>query len=126
MQSQLEMIDEAKNFIASKTKIKPAFGIILGTGLGKLADSIKQDTVIPYETIPHFQVSTVEEHAGKLIMGTLSGKPVMAMQGRFHYYEGYSLQQIAFPVRVMKFLGVHTLIVSNACGGINPLFPPGP
>ena len=125
MQSQLEMIDEAKDFIASKTKIKPDFGIILGTGLGKLADSMKQDAVIPYETIPHFQVSTVEEHAGKLIMGTLSGKPVMAMQGRFHYYEGYSLQQIAFPVRVMKFLGAHTLIVSNACGGINPLFPPG-
>jgi len=81
--------------------------------------------VIPYETIPNFPLSTVEEHAGKLIMGTLAGKTVMAMQGRFHFYEGYTMQQIVFPIRVMKFMGVHSLIVSNACGGINPLFPPG-
>jgi len=119
------MIQEAKRYIESKTKIRPAFGIILGTGLGRLADSIQADTVIAYENIPYFPVSTVEEHAGKLIMGTLSGKPVMAMQGRFHFYEGYSMQQIIFPVQVMKFMNVHTLIVSNACGGVNPLFPPG-
>ena len=120
-----DMIDEAKKHIQSKTKIKPEYGIILGTGLGRLVDSINIDAEIPYETIPHFAVSTVEEHAGKLILGTLSGKPVMAMQGRFHFYEGYSLEQIVFPVRVMKFLHVHTLIVSNACGGINPQFIPG-
>ena len=121
----IDMIDEAKKHIKSKTKIQPDFGIILGTGLGKLVDSIDIDAEIPYETIPHFAVSTVEEHAGKLILGKLSGKPVMAMQGRFHFYEGYSLEQIVFPIRVMKFLKVHTLIVSNACGGINPQFCPG-
>lgn len=120
-----DMIQETKRFISRKTKIKPQFGIILGTGLGRLANSIKKETVIPYEEIPHFPVSTVETHAGKLIFGTISGKPVVAMQGRFHFYEGYSMQQIVFPVRVMKALGVKTLIVSNACGGINPLFPPG-
>jgi purine-nucleoside phosphorylase len=120
-----EMIQEAKKAIEAKSKTRPLFGIILGTGLGKLADRIKAEVVIPYDQIPHFPLSTVETHAGKLIMGTLSGKPVMAMQGRFHYYEGYTMQQIVFPVRVMKFLGVKTLIVSNACGGINPLFPAG-
>ena len=119
------MIQEAKTFIESKTLLKPQYGIILGTGLGRLANSIEAKAVIPYEEIPHFPVSTVEAHAGKLILGTLAGKTVMAMQGRFHFYEGYSMQQIVFPVRVMKFLGVETLIVSNACGGINPLFPPG-
>jgi purine nucleoside phosphorylase I, inosine and guanosine-specific len=122
MPQLLEMIDEAKKHIKSKTKIQPEFGIILGTGLGKLVDSIDIDAEIPYETIPYFPVSTVEEHAGKLVLGTLSGKRVMAMQGRFHYYEGYSFERIVFPVRVMKFLHVHTLIVSNACGGINPQF----
>lgn len=125
MEKLFSMIQDAKRYIESKTRIKPGFGIILGTGLGKLADAIQADAVIPYETIPNFPLSTVEEHAGKLIMGTLSGKPVMAMQGRFHFYEGYSMQQIVFPIQVMKFMNVHTLIVSNACGGINPLFPPG-
>jgi purine-nucleoside phosphorylase len=120
-----DMIQEAKNAIQKRCALEPGCGIILGTGLGRLAHSIKTDTVIPYEEIPHFPVSTVEEHAGKLILGTLSGKPVAAMQGRFHFYEGYSMQQIVFPVRVMKFLGVRTLIVSNACGGINPFFPAG-
>jgi purine-nucleoside phosphorylase len=112
-------------FIESKTAVKPDFGIILGTGLGKLVDSIKIESVIPYETIPHFPVSTIETHAGKLIMGTLGNKKVMAMQGRFHFYEGYTMNQIVFPVRVMKFMKVHTLVVSNAAGGINPLFSPG-
>jgi purine-nucleoside phosphorylase len=120
-----DMIVEAKTFIENKSKIRPEVGIILGTGLGKLVDSMAVEAVIPYETIPHFPLSTVESHAGKLILGTLSKKPVMAMQGRFHFYEGYSMQQIAFPVRVMKFSGVHTLVVSNAAGGVNPLFAPG-
>ncbi|MBD3322371.1 MAG: purine-nucleoside phosphorylase [Chitinivibrionales bacterium] len=115
---------EARRAIEEKCTLKPDFGIILGTGLGKLADSIETDTVISYEDIPHFARPTAETHAGKLIMGTLSGKKVMAMQGRFHYYEGYTMGQIVFPVQVMKFMGAHTLIVSNACGGVNPLFPP--
>jgi purine-nucleoside phosphorylase len=125
MAELFDMVKEAEKFIKRQTNIKPEYGIILGTGLGRLANSIKKDVVLSYEDIPHFPVSTVETHAGKLILGTIAGKPVVAMQGRFHYYEGYSMQQIAFPVRVMKFLGVKTLIVSNACGGINPLFPPG-
>lgn len=125
MKTTFEMIQETKEYIQSKIKIQPEYGIILGTGLGRLADHIEKDAVIDYENIPHFPVSTVEAHAGKLIFGTLAGKKVMAMQGRFHYYEGYSMQQIVFPVRVMKFMNVHTLVVSNACGGINPLFKPG-
>lgn len=119
-----ECADEARRAIASRSPQEPVHGIILGTGLGGLADSIRDQTVIPYEEIPHFVTSTVEQHAGRLILGTLSGKPVVAMQGRFHYYEGYSLEQIVFPVRVMKLMGVRTLTVSNACGGINPLFAP--
>ncbi|GBU21398.1 purine nucleoside phosphorylase [Fibrobacteres bacterium R8-0-B4] len=122
---QYDMIQEATAFIQSKTKVRPEYGIILGTGLGRLADSVKKEAVLNYEDIPHFPLSTVESHAGKLIFGSLAGKSVVAMQGRFHFYEGYSMQQIVFPVRVMKFLGADTLIVSNACGGINPLFPPG-
>lgn len=125
MNKTYDMIVEAKRFIEGKSTIRPEIGIILGTGLGQLVDSIDIEKEIPYEQIPHFGQSTVESHAGKLIMGTLSGKPVMAMQGRFHYYEGFTLQQVVFPVRVMKFMGAHTLIVSNACGGINPLFKPG-
>ena len=120
-----DMIQEAKKAIGQRCAIAPQVGIILGTGLGKLADAIDRQTVIPYEEIPHFPVSTVEQHAGKLILGTLSGKNVMAMQGRFHFYEGYTMQQIVFPVRVMKFMGVKTLVVSNACGGINPQLTPG-
>ena len=125
MADLFEMIQDAKKTIESKTKIKPSWGIILGTGLGKLADSIDVDAVIAYEDIPHFPLSTVEEHAGNLIMGRLSGRQVMAMQGRFHLYEGYTMQQIVFPVRVMKFMNVSSLVISNAAGGINPLFPPG-
>ncbi|MDG5815033.1 purine-nucleoside phosphorylase [Chitinispirillales bacterium ANBcel5] len=125
MTSTYDMIQEAREFLESKTSVKPEIGIILGTGLGRLAESIDKEAEIPYETIPHFPVSTVEAHAGKLIFGKLAGKSVMAMQGRFHYYEGYSMQQIVFPVRVMKFMNVSKLIVSNACGGVNPLFKPG-
>jgi purine-nucleoside phosphorylase len=125
MTSTFDMIQESLKFIESKTSIKPEIGIILGTGLGRLADSIDTDVSLPYETVPHFPLSTVEAHAGKLILGTMKGKSVVAMQGRFHYYEGYTMQQIVYHIRVMKFLGVQTLIVSNACGGVNPLFVPG-
>ena len=125
MLSNYEMIQEARAAIGKKCSLVPGIGIILGTGLGRLAGHIEKPVTIPYEEIPHFPLSTVEQHAGKLIMGSLSGKSVMAMQGRFHFYEGYSLQQIVFPVQVMKFMGVKTLIVSNACGGLNPLYPPG-
>jgi purine-nucleoside phosphorylase len=118
-------IDEAVKFIRTKTSAKPSIGIILGTGLGGLVKEIKKDVVIDYSDIPHFPISTVESHHGKLIFGTLAGKNVVAMQGRFHMYEGYSLKQVTFPVRVMKFLGVENLLVSNAAGALNPLFQKG-
>jgi purine-nucleoside phosphorylase len=108
--------------------MKPAVGIILGTGLGGLAKEIEVEAVLEYGNIPHFPLSTVETHNGKLIFGTLAGKNVVAMQGRFHYYEGYTMQQITFPVRVMSAkagLGVWTLLMSNAAGGLNPLFRAG-
>ncbi|OGC74454.1 MAG: purine-nucleoside phosphorylase [candidate division Zixibacteria bacterium RBG_16_40_9] len=120
-----QLITEAVNFIRTKTKLEPQIGIILGTGLGSLASGIKLETTVGYETIPHFPVSTVESHAGKLLFGDLGGKKVLAMQGRFHYYEGYSMQQVTFPVRVMKALGIKILIVSNASGGLNPQFKAG-
>ena len=113
---------EAAAFIQEHFETAPEYLLILGTGLGQLAEEMTVDTVLPYDEIPHFPVSTVESHAGKLLLGRLGGKPVMAMQGRFHYYEGYSMQQIVFPVRVAKALGVQTLLVSNACGGLNPNF----
>ncbi|MFP4416922.1 MAG: purine-nucleoside phosphorylase [Fibrobacterota bacterium] len=125
MAELFDQIQETVGFIRGKYSGDIDVAIILGTGLGRLADAIDKEVEISYEEIPHFPVSTVEAHAGKLIFGTLSGKTVMAMQGRFHYYEGYSMQQIAFPIRVMKFLDIKTLIVSNAAGGINPQFPPG-
>jgi purine-nucleoside phosphorylase len=118
-------IAEALEFIRTKTSSKPSIGIILGTGLGGLVKEIKKEVVIDYSDIPHFPVSTVESHHGKLIFGTLAGKKVVAMQGRFHMYEGYSLKQVTFPVRVMKFLGVENLLVSNAAGALNPLFQKG-
>lgn len=125
MSAYLEQIQEAFRHIRTKTKTETPVGIILGTGLGALALEIKKETEIPYTEIPHFPVSTVESHAGRLIFGKLGGKNVVAMQGRFHFYEGYTMQQITFPVRVMKFLGVKTLLVSNACGGMNPQYLPG-
>ena len=118
-------IDEAVTFLRTKTAAQPPIGIILGTGLGGLAREIRAEVVVDYEQIPHFPVSTVESHHGKLIFGTLGNKNVVAMQGRFHYYEGYSMQQVTFPVRVMKFLGVGTLLISNAAGGMNPQFSRG-
>ncbi len=103
----------------------PEIGIILGTGLGRLVDDIEAVAVVEYADIPGFPLSTVESHKGRLILGHLSGRPVVAMQGRFHFYEGYSMKQITFPVRVMHELGARTLFVSNACGGMNPLFRRG-
>jgi len=125
MSDLLGEIQDAVRFIRTKTETEPAIGIILGTGLGGLALEIQKELDIPYDQIPHFPVSTVESHAGKLIFGKLGGKNVVAMQGRFHFYEGYTMHQITFPVRVMKFLGVKTLLVSNACGGMNPQYIPG-
>ncbi|MFM7668094.1 MAG: purine-nucleoside phosphorylase [Bacteroidota bacterium] len=121
----LEKIKESAAFIQSKTSINPSIGIILGTGLGGLVKEINVIDTISYEDIPNFPVSTVESHSGKLIFGELGGKKVVAMQGRFHYYEGYSLQQVTFPVRVMKLLGIERLFVSNASGGVNPDFEVG-
>lgn len=120
-----EKIKETVDFIRKKTILAPDVGIILGTGLGQLAQSIEIESTISYDQIPHFPVSTVESHAGRLIFGTLSGKKVLAMQGRFHFYEGYSMQEITFPVRVIKELGIKVLLVSNACGGLNPQFKAG-
>ncbi len=116
----MEEILEAVNFIRSKHKQSPRFGIILGTGLGALVSEMQIDLIIKYEDIPHFPVSTVESHHGKLIFGQIEEQPVVVMQGRFHYYEGYSARQITFPVRVMKVLGIEKLFISNASGGLNP------
>jgi purine-nucleoside phosphorylase len=105
--------------------MEPSLGVILGTGLGGLVDDLDIEVTISYEDIPHFPVSTVESHSGKLIFGRLNGARAVVMQGRFHYYEGYTLQQVTFPVRVMQFLGVSTLIISNAAGGMNPHYRRG-
>ncbi|WP_020597208.1 purine-nucleoside phosphorylase [Spirosoma panaciterrae] len=118
----LEQVQQTTQFIQSKTQLTPQIGIILGTGLGALAQELTIEMTLPYESIPHFPLSTVEFHSGKLLLGTLGDKPVVVMQGRFHFYEGYSMQQITFPVRVMHALGVRTLLVSNAAGGLNPAF----
>lgn len=116
---------EALEYITSQTDYKPEYLLILGTGLSQLGDEIDQVASISYEDIPHFPLSTVETHVGKLIFGELGGKQVVAMQGRFHYYEGYTMQQIVFPLRVLKALGTHTVLVSNACGGMNTNFSRG-
>jgi purine-nucleoside phosphorylase len=121
----LTQFKESVAFIKTRTNVEPTIGIILGTGLGGLVKEIKIIDEIPYAEIPNFPVSTVESHSGKLIFGELGGKMVVAMQGRFHYYEGYSLQQVTFPVRVMKLLGIERLFVSNASGGVNPDFEVG-
>ncbi|MEI6289270.1 MAG: purine-nucleoside phosphorylase [Chloroflexota bacterium] len=116
---------EAAAFIQSKCSLKPEIGLILGSGLGDLADEIQNKTIIPYKEIPYFSLSTVKGHAGEMVIGTLEGKNVIAMKGRFHFYEGYSQQQIAFPVWVMRTLGTSVLIATNAAGGINRSFSPG-
>ncbi len=121
----IEKINETLKVIKKHTSDNYPVGIILGTGLGGLVKEINIEHEIDYSDLPYFSLSTVESHKGKLIFGTIGDKKVVAMQGRFHYYEGYSMHQITYPVRVMKFLGVEILLVSNACGGMNPLFRKG-
>jgi len=121
----LKQISQSAQFIQNKINCKPEVGIILGTGLGGLVNEINVDSIINYEHIPNFPLSTVEGHHGKLIFGKLGGKNVVCMQGRFHFYEGYSMDQVVFPVRVMKQLGIKSLFVSNASGGVNPDFEIG-
>jgi purine-nucleoside phosphorylase len=121
----LTTINEAVAYLKVKTAIRPTVGIILGTGLGGLVNEIEVVDEVSYEHIPDFPVSTVESHSGKLIFGKLGGKDVVAMQGRFHYYEGYSFEQVVFPVRVMHQLGIERLVVSNASGGVNPDYEVG-
>lgn len=121
----LQKINAAAEFIRSRIAITPEIGLILGSGLGGFADEIEEAVRIDYQDIPHFPLSTVEGHAGKMVIGKLQGKNVIALQGRFHYYEGYSLEQVTFPVRVFKALGVSTMIVTNACGGITQSLQPG-
>ena len=120
-----DRVQAAADTVRARTKLRPEIAIVLGTGLGGLAREIEVEAEIPYGDIPGFPLSTVETHAGKLLAGRLAGRPVMAMQGRFHHYEGYDLQQVTFPVRVLHALGARTLVVSNACGGMNPLWGPG-
>lgn len=115
-------ITESIEFINQKSKIKPKIAIILGTGLGELAEDIQEKEIIPYSEIPNFPLSTVQSHSGNLVLGKLGNKEVVAMQGRFHYYEGYSLKEVTFPVRVMKKLGADIIIISNAAGGMNRFF----
>src|SRR5699024_10031065 len=124
-EEQKQQIQKAAEAILSKLDQKPAIGLILGSGLGELADETERAVKIPYADIPGFPVSTVQGHAGQLVCGTLSGKNVISMQGRFHYYEGYELDQVTFPIRVMKALGVETILVTNAAGGINTSFSAG-
>ena len=121
----MQKIHEAVAYIKNIINAEPVAGIVLGSGLGNFAEEIKVKHEIAYGDIPHFPVSTVEGHKGKLIFGELSGKKVIAMAGRFHFYEGYPIQDIVFPIRVMKFLGIKTLFLSNAAGGTNPSFKVG-
>ncbi|HOV22053.1 MAG TPA: purine-nucleoside phosphorylase [bacterium] len=123
--SEWEKVNKAVEYIRSKSKVVPEIGIILGTGLGEFGKTIEDVIVIPYKNIPDFPVSTVESHEGNLLIGKIGNKNVVAMQGRFHLYEGYSAVQISFPIRVMKQLGIKTLFESNASGGLNPLFERG-
>lgn len=120
-----EMRQEALATIHERTAMRPDYLLVLGTGLGQLAEEMDIETAIPYEEIPHFPLSTVESHDGRLLFGKLGGKDVVAMQGRFHFYEGYSMKQIAFPIQVLRQNGADTLLVSNACGGMNPNFERG-
>jgi purine-nucleoside phosphorylase len=120
-----QQISEASQYISKQTSTIPEIGLVLGSGLGVLADQIEQAQVIPFGDIPHFPVSTVEGHAGELIVGSLQGKSVILMKGRFHMYEGYGVEKVSFPIRVMKALGVKTLLVTNAAGGVNTSYEPG-
>ena len=125
MSNTTERLSETLAFIRTLSALKPAIGIILGSGLGNLISEISVETEVPYDAIPHFPVVTVDGHHGRLILGRMGGKSVVVMAGRFHFYEGYSPQEVAYPVRVMKALGVHTLLISNAAGGLNPAYRVG-
>lgn len=125
MENILQKINESADFLKSKISKSYEFGIILGSGLGNLTKEIKLHISIPYHEIPHFPVSTVEGHKGSLLFGELNGKNIVAMSGRFHYYEGYSMKEVTFPIRVMKFLGIQKLLISNASGGMNANFEVG-
>jgi purine-nucleoside phosphorylase len=120
-----EQVQETVSFIKEKTNFTPEYGVILGSGLGSFTDDIQIEFTLPYSEIPNFPVSTVQGHKGALVFGTIGDKKVVAMQGRFHFYEGYSMKEVTFPVRVMKYLGVEKLIVSNASGGVNPNYEVG-
>lgn len=121
----LKRIEEAARYIESRSPIKPEVGLILGSGLGVLADSMEEAVTVHYSDIPHFPVSTVEGHAGELLLGKIGGRPVLLMKGRFHMYEGYEGETVTFPIRVMKALGITTLLVTNAAGGVNTSYEPG-
>ncbi|HZX21841.1 MAG TPA: purine-nucleoside phosphorylase [Clostridia bacterium] len=125
MKDLLAKLEETKNYLLDNIKETPKIGLILGSGLGTLADEIENAVVIDYKDVPNFPISTVEGHAGQLVIGKLMDKQVIAMKGRFHYYEGYSMMEVTFPVRVMKAIGVELLLVTNACGALNPNLYPG-
>jgi purine-nucleoside phosphorylase len=120
MNDLMKKLGEAIGFIRTKSPLIPDCGIVLGSGLGTLVNEMNIETEIPYKEIPHFPVSTVAGHSGKLLLGKWQGKKIVVMQGRFHYYEGYSLQQVTFPIRVIALLGAHTILITNATGGLNP------
>lgn len=120
-----EKVQETVNYIKSKTNFTPEFGVILGSGLGGFTEDIQVEFTLPYTEIPNFPISTVQGHKGALVFGTIGDKKVIAMQGRFHFYEGYDMKEVTFPVRVMKYLGVEKLVVSNASGGVNPFYKVG-
>jgi purine-nucleoside phosphorylase len=119
-QGLLASIEEARAYVAGRIRVRPEVGVVLGTGLGRFASAMPDAVVVPYDEIPHFPTAGVESHAGELLAGTLGGQPAVVLSGRPHYYEGYSMRQVTFPVRVLKALGVHTLVVTNASGGMNP------
>jgi purine-nucleoside phosphorylase len=125
MKDQFPQVNESVAFLRERVRVEPKVGVVLGTGLGRLGDRIEAAAVFPYHEVPNFPVSTVTGHRGRLVFGSLAGKTVMALQGRFHYYEGYDPKEITFPIRVMAALGVKTLVISNAAGGLNPRFRPG-
>lgn len=120
-----ERLAKARSYLVERVTVLPDLGVILGSGLGGFADLVEEKVVIPYKDIPHFPISTVEGHAGQLVFGKVEGRKVVVMQGRFHFYEGYTMQEVTFPIRVMQVLGVTGLIVTNAAGGINSEFNPG-
>jgi len=121
----LERLDQAAAYVRSRTTLRPSVGVVLGSGLGAFADALEQPTAIPFAEIPHFPASTVAGHGGALVLGRCGGVPVAALKGRVHFYEGYTLAEVVFPVRVLARLGVRTLLLTNAAGGVNTLFAPG-